>query len=263
MRYLIENDILYNPLDGSLADVTLPEEPHTVLTPMSNNVLLLLIEKRGSVVSRDDFINKVWVENGLVGSVHTLNQYLSNLRKLFHLYLGERDVIVTVPKQGYMIAREIVITEIEDEPLIQTPLLSQTSPDKSEERHSIRPTPVPGRKYAAIGLLLTLILLAGVAGIMLHNNRFQAADVYAIGSIGQCPLFSFKKTSSPDYINKEREVAEAISREEGLHCLTHGAFYIAIDESMLSGVPSKVMLSRCIEGPRDNDICTSAHYSRW
>lgn len=261
MRYLIENDILYNPLDGSLADVTLPEQPHTVLTPMSNNVLQLLIEKRGSVVSRDDFINKIWVENGLVGSVHTLNQYLSNLRKLFLLHLGERDVIVTVPKQGYMIAREILINEIEDPPLLQTPALVQPSPDNAVAPYDISPVKSQGK--SAIRLLLPLILLAVVAFTLLHTNRPPAAGVYAIGHIGQCPLFSFKKTSSPDFINRERKVAEAISREEDLHCLTHSAFYIAIDESMLSDVPSKVMLSRCIEGPRDNDICTTAHYSRW
>ncbi|SDM01969.1 Transcriptional regulatory protein, C terminal [Maricaulis salignorans] len=67
------------------------------LEPRLAGVLDLLVRRAGAPVTRDEFLETVWDEDG---SDEALNQAISRLRRL----LGRADLIVTLPRIGYRLA---------------------------------------------------------------------------------------------------------------------------------------------------------------
>lgn len=67
------------------------------LEPRLAGVLDLLVRHGGAPVTRDEFLESVWDEDG---SDEALNQAISRLRRL----LGRSGLIVTLPRIGYRLA---------------------------------------------------------------------------------------------------------------------------------------------------------------
>ncbi len=67
------------------------------LEPRLAGVLDLLVRRGGAPVTRDEFLDSVWDEDG---SDEALNQAISRLRRL----LGRADLIQTLPRVGYRLA---------------------------------------------------------------------------------------------------------------------------------------------------------------
>lgn len=101
MVYLIDMRIKYRPEDGAmwLQD---DESSLIVLTVIMNRLLSYLLEHRGQVVTRDGLLENVWDLHGLRSSGHTLNKYISELRKQFRNFGVTTECITTIPRIGFM-----------------------------------------------------------------------------------------------------------------------------------------------------------------
>jgi len=51
------------------------------LTPLEFKMLKCLIQKRGQVVTRDDFLDKIWGEDNVAVSNRTVDSHIANIRK--------------------------------------------------------------------------------------------------------------------------------------------------------------------------------------
>jgi len=87
------------------------------LAPKLAETLLLLVEKAGHLVDKDDLIKRVWpdafVEEG------NLNKNIFVLRKLLGVWEGGREYIETVPKRGYRFVapvQEVTHAEVSPQP---------------------------------------------------------------------------------------------------------------------------------------------------
>lgn len=69
------------------------------LTPKAFSLLLVLLERPGEVVSKDELLGRVW-ERGSASEA-SLMQCISTLRKALGQSAGERRYVVTVPGKGY------------------------------------------------------------------------------------------------------------------------------------------------------------------
>ena len=65
------------------------------LTPKVFDTLLILVEKAGRLVSKEEFMSRVWPDAFVEDAV--LTQNISQIRKL----LGKSETTETVPKKGY------------------------------------------------------------------------------------------------------------------------------------------------------------------
>lgn len=118
MDYLFDNNILYRSSDGTLHYLEGGPEESITLPPVLNRILLLLVINQGQVITKEEFLTKVWDNYGKPGSSNTLNQYLSTLRGIFSNHLGKKP-IVTIPKQGYMLSFEVNITLVEEKSALE------------------------------------------------------------------------------------------------------------------------------------------------
>jgi DNA-binding winged helix-turn-helix (wHTH) protein/Tol biopolymer transport system component len=92
------------------------------LAPKSFDLLLLLVERRGRVLGRDELIRELWPDT--IVEEANLTFQVSTLRKA----LGEDGSrwIETVPKHGYRFMGQVREVPLEEAPTIETPPLSAT-----------------------------------------------------------------------------------------------------------------------------------------
>lgn len=114
MICIIDDVLYYRSTDGFIKHVGEDDERGTLLTPILNRILLLLIEKQGEVITKNDFIESVWEKHGLEGSTNTLTQYISHLRKILGEYFDVSEYIVTIPRTGYSLTTDLKIHKVEE-----------------------------------------------------------------------------------------------------------------------------------------------------
>lgn len=96
------------------------------LTPKAFSLLLVLLERPGEVVSKDELFRRVW-ERGTASEAN-LTQCVSTLRKALGESASERRYVVTVPGQGYCFGSAVIevvpsaiSSPIQARPALRTP----------------------------------------------------------------------------------------------------------------------------------------------
>ncbi len=71
------------------------------LTPLEFHLLKLLIQKKGEVLTRDDFLDGVWGEDNLAVSDRTVDSHIANIRKKLEDDSSNPRHIISVRGVGY------------------------------------------------------------------------------------------------------------------------------------------------------------------
>jgi two-component system alkaline phosphatase synthesis response regulator PhoP len=74
------------------------------LTPLEFRILKLLIEKKGQVVSRDDFLDQIWGEENVSVSFRTVDSHIANIRKKIEDDPANPKHILSLRSVGYKFA---------------------------------------------------------------------------------------------------------------------------------------------------------------
>lgn len=102
------------------------------IPPKALETLILLVARRGEIVSRDDLLDTVWkdtfVEEG------NINYTISLLRKT----LGDKDLIQTVPRRGYRIAADIREVPATDKTAETNSLINEKTAETVHEKPRFR-----------------------------------------------------------------------------------------------------------------------------
>jgi DNA-binding winged helix-turn-helix (wHTH) protein len=142
------------------------------LNPKAFDLLLALIEQRGSAVSKDELLDRVWP--GQFVEENNLTVHVSALRKLFGEKKNEHRYIITVPGRGYKFIGEL------REPVSDTLPAPVEPPRDLSDQHTAFDAGAraerPDRRWlAAISLLSVLTL--GAAGFFFWGGSEGSGDV--------------------------------------------------------------------------------------
>ena len=255
MTYIIDDVLVYRPADGIIKNLNTSFENGTILTPVLNRILLLLIEKQGEVITKNDFLEKVWEEYGLEGSTNTLTQYISNLRKILEGYSGISQHIITIPKTGYSLASELKIQIIKDEASLG-----------KESSESVLPSG-RGKSYRLIvaAVFVGVTLVTGPACLLMKTNNYiiHQQPGKLLFDYNGCEVLALEDKNHPELDLASISIAKAIIHENALNCENGVRFYFSMDDGVLNNVPGNVMISRCIENNTSKDSCITFQYNRW
>lgn len=153
------------------------------LTPKAFDLLVLLVERHGSLLTKDELMNAVWTDSFVEEA--NLNVNISTLRKV----LGESSFIETVPKKGYRFAADV--SEIDAEPDIIIANYTKTRIIKEEAETSERePQILPARQTRNNRNLIFTLLIGSLA-------------VLLVGA-----FFYFGQINSPNQIAPSAEVVD-------------------------------------------------------
>ncbi|WP_238788535.1 MULTISPECIES: winged helix-turn-helix domain-containing protein [Serratia] len=173
MKYVINNNIKYHE-DRSELESLKDAAPPVVLTATLNRLLSALIRNNNQVLSRDTLLTQVWEGHGQVASGNNLNNAISMLRKAFSS-LGEEEIIVTLPRQGFMFSA------------------SELDTADSQTEELITPTPCEGGMerpgYALFFGLAALALVAAGGSVWAWLEAgYASVRTLDVGKIGSCDV---------------------------------------------------------------------------
>ncbi|MBK0000353.1 helix-turn-helix domain-containing protein [Erwinia sp. S38] len=141
MIYRIQESIFFRNDDGR---VWTDDDTRVILTATTGRLLAYLLQHKGNVISKDELLENVWDAYGLSTSSNSLYKYISDLRAVFKKLGCTDEIIVTVPKLGFMIAKSVRVERLDDgepaggtiiesviEPLVELNTRPASEPDRA------------------------------------------------------------------------------------------------------------------------------------
>ncbi|EOJ9612099.1 TPA: helix-turn-helix domain-containing protein [Serratia marcescens] len=202
MRFLINNRIIFDEDNSTLALAEENLEPVT-LTTIANRLLALLVKNNGILISRDFIFSTVWDDHGKTASNSNLNNYIASLRRTF-AGLGESEILVTVPRQGFMFTAASI----------------HSVADNMTQDETVPAAPLPVRRHCDAILPKVTLLFIGIAlvlaGVYFFTERYDTAYQTQIASYKSCRVETLNASERID----ERYIADALERlkSRGFDC---------------------------------------------
>jgi TolB-like protein/DNA-binding winged helix-turn-helix (wHTH) protein/Tfp pilus assembly protein PilF len=147
------------------------------LRPQPFQVLQLLAERAGDVVSREELRESLWSKETFVDFEHGLNTSIKELRGVLSDSASKPRYIETLPKLGY---RFVVPVEVEEPPLDEVEDQPQTKPAENlggERSTSERLPQAPAVRRWPMALAVSLVLITALGTYLQWSRsrpRFQA-----------------------------------------------------------------------------------------
>lgn len=161
--YIIERTIVFDSDMPSLAAVASSKEK-SVISAAAARCLVVLIEAGGETVQRDQLLHAGWGSVGQVVSENSLNQAVTQLRKVLKEFDVQGELIMTVPRLGYKISRMFAIEHLAEE---TTPLASALEDEPALQELAIVELPLNGNQPMTKRSLFTLLLTARPLAVVL------------------------------------------------------------------------------------------------
>lgn len=277
MDYLFDDVLLYRPNEGVLLIVGKSADNVIPLTPVLNRMLLLLIEKKGQLVTREEFLEKVWDNHGRIASSNTLTQYVSTLRKIFSDHL-KKEGVVTLPRRGYMLSLDVNVVVLSHDAALSTTLNNPNVKSErdlssfddiavSEQTEEIRRKKADiriNKKTSRVTLhLLTIVTVPILLYILFSERIHSIGKVQGIARIGSCEVYIL-----PDYnsrsivknkINMDR--IEKHVKQFDLNCIDGAEFFFSNKDNTSTPINAYSLLSRCVRGGETIDECVTTKIS--
>ncbi len=141
------------------------------IPPKVLETLILLVERNGEIVSRDELLEKVWKETFVEEG--NINYTISQLRKI----LGEKNLIQTVPKHGYRFLGTIKIISTNSNPKKDESSISV----ETETSQPIANKPPNKFRWAILVAFLLGILFVTIFAFRSNKQEIKSANEQTSG----------------------------------------------------------------------------------
>lgn len=234
MFYTINNTTNFRDTDGLLW-LNQDDASSVTLTTTTSRLLAFLLERQGEVVHRDEILSHVWDAHGLRSSNNSLNKYISDLRNIFRNMGHNEDIIITVPRIGFMFSADISVEKHSSEkPQSHSP----APPVVGKPANKSRRTTIA---ISAGLVLFALLLVLRESGV---SNNLNGQKTWPIGSINSCNVFAFMPAST-ETTQRKLAIVKDILETEKLTCEPDSDIYFQAADPILYGAPGRVFLSIC------------------
>lgn len=236
MIYKINEMVMFKPADGAIWRVDNPEQVIS-LTITNCNLLSLLLNNKGEILSRECILEDIWDKQGLRSSNNTLNQYISILRRTFSLLGIEDEVIRTIPKVGFCLNSSIKIDE-------EYNLENVVATQELTRGHSCK-----HYSYIALMAALAFSVMFFTNTILCKNKEYKLDTVITdIGKFATCDV-----SILPEYTRGQPrsllEPSVKLITQNGVKCTPEKVFIVK-PESRGSG---RTFLTECIVDKGKNE----------
>ncbi|HEX3100827.1 MAG TPA: winged helix-turn-helix domain-containing protein [Pyrinomonadaceae bacterium] len=191
-------------LDVSKRQLLRDGEPVS-LSPKTLDLLVVLIESRGEVLTKDMLLEKVWPDQFIEEG--NLKVHVSALRKAFHQVGNDHRFIVTVPGRGYSFVADLEDYS-NDEVVVET---HQYSTIVTEQSESVEDSGINNREPALIirpartqrrAVIISLSILIIAAGFVFwFFPRSTPVSPVLIETIAVMPFVNENGNADVDYLS--------------------------------------------------------------
>ena len=198
MKYRINDHIIFDVDTGTMSLTDFPDDPISISNP-SKRLLLLLITHHGEPVGREAIFKKVWDDYGMVSGNNNLNQCVSKLRRVIKNLGIEDEVIVTVPKVGFMLRYEIRVESCEgpEDRFVNgdinspppAPVQAEIAPSSGSSAAAEAVYTGYSRRWWAIVSVVALGVIMLAVGITTYLTGSVSRQEIYLGKVSSCKVF--------------------------------------------------------------------------
>jgi len=152
-------------------------------------LLILLVEKDGAVVSRQEIVDRLWGKDVFVDTEHGINTAIRKIRTVLKEDAEKPKFVQTVPGKGYRFVGAVSNGELAAIPEPVRPVEPIPAPPTSPSR-------LRGKLIAAV--LVTLVVLAGLIVWYRQTDKHRSTK---IRSIAVLPLANLSGDPAQDYFS--------------------------------------------------------------
>ena len=241
MTYKILDMIYFRSDDGL---VWIDHQTSITLTATTSRLLKYLLDHKEHVVYRDEILEKVWDAYGLRTSGHSLNKYVSDLRAVFRNMGCIEEVIITVPRIGFMISENILIEKIDNLNNNENITFDDNNAQPEVIKSALK---IIKNKYllAFLSLVFLVLFVWFYMGMFARLFSSEKDEFCYLGKIESCPVMSFNIVPLEQKEEMMKIVKDILTHEE-MHCSNDSTFYFDASEPVLKGHEGRVFLAHCI-----------------
>lgn len=264
MLYIINGNIHFRNTDGAIWKEDENEASSVTLTATTSRLLTFLLDRHGEVASRDDILETVWTSHGLRSSNNSLNKYIADLRKIFNNLEMPDEVIITVPKIGFMFTREIDVEKEKFDYDYEQPAAEKGLGREEITDHKSAAGKNRSKKWMLIafgvgGLGLAPILLskALVDFKFTGLNTVSQSSYYFLGKVKECEIHTLKQ-SSTEMTATKLTIAKKIITMTGLNCNSSTKIFYQPSDPVVYGYPGRIFIAHCTlnkDSPQEFAAC--------
>ncbi|ANK00924.1 winged helix-turn-helix domain-containing protein [Serratia plymuthica] len=220
MKFLINKRIIFHEDKSTIELLDDTIEP-VMLSATLCRVLSLLVKNNNLLLTREFILSSAWDEYGKSSTHSNLNNYISMIRKIFNSF-GESDIIVTVPRQGFMFSAEEVNT-VDGETLqgsVSSDLLAA----------------VVERKWHPARLIALALMAAAIVMIAAYPlfNKYNSAKMSEIGRVENCKVEVLTAAHYVKHADDELEKVKPLIEKLKFNCAIPATIYYFNSEMLVS-----------------------------
>jgi TolB-like protein/DNA-binding winged helix-turn-helix (wHTH) protein len=206
---VFEVDTLAHELRKQGVRIRLQEQPY--------QILLLLLERAGQVVTRDELRQRIWPASVFIDFDHGVNNSVARLREALGDAAGAARFIETVPRVGYRFVGALTTGPREVPAAVPS-----SPPTASDSPRSARGRWGPRRWLALAGVVAAAVLLAALLrpgdGERLTEETVAADGILPTPSIAVLPFVNLSSDPDGEYFS-DGLTEEIVTRLGGIHGL--------------------------------------------
>lgn len=166
------------------------------LTPKVLDTLVVLVEHRGAIVSKEELIKAVWPDSFVEES--NLTQNVSVLRKALGHDPDHVTYIETVPKRGYRLVPDVMIPEVEIPPALFEAVEKPSPPALPHDVPALAPPSASPRLRTRVAAAIAVgLILCGALAIWYYQHPGRGAS--GIRSIAVLPFKNLSGDPGQEY----------------------------------------------------------------
>ncbi len=172
------------------------------LTPKPFDTLLMLVERAGQTVTKEELFAHVWI--GADVEENNLTQSISTLRKALGEKRGENRYIVTDPGQGYRFVAQV--SRVLEGAAAASGGIHHLEPAEPVVDAATRPS----RRFGLLALIAVTVLIAAVLAVWLRMHRAsvqpplrQSIAVLRVRDLSKTSTESWLQTALPEMLTSE------------------------------------------------------------
>jgi len=218
------------------------------LSGQSFQILALLLERPGELISREELRTKLWPDEVFVDFDHSLNAAVNKLREALCDSTSDMRFIETLPKRGY---RFIGSIETRDKPATLQGALVPPGPAPTAPSNRLNRLHITLKHALALSVLVLAGLLTGLYVYRRRSHTPSGNVVPAIHSIAVLPLKNLSGDPAQEYFAEgmTEEIIGRLSMIRGLRVISRtSAMHFKDTRAPLSEIVKALGVDAMVEG---------------
>lgn len=184
------------------------------LQPQPANILSILVQRQGEIVSRRELTEAVWGAQTFVDFEQSLNHAIRQIRSVLEDDADQPRFVETLPKRGYRFIAPICPLAV---PALEKSKISAQNPE---------PRPVVKPRFSLLLLCTAALALLCIFVFIKFRSRigaFAVSDTHRINSLAVLPLRNLSADPAQEYFSDGMtdELITALAKSTGLRVISH------------------------------------------